>query len=376
MRILAINSTRIWGGAEVWFQNFCKGMVAHGHEVTLVCHPRSELRRRLSTDTQLKVAPVAIRAELNYFRSLQLAGIFRYAKPEVLIAHRPKDVKLSATAMWFAGEVPIVHVKHYGEPLKSRFDFKFFWRRAVRAMVAVSNETLKRLRHDAPWLAGMSVEVIYNGVDIERFWPAPERRETARGQLGIPGDRLVISYHGRLAPPKRVDLAVRAIAMAAKDAPVHGLIIGAGPEGQSLRRLAEELRAPVTFAGFRDDVPDLLAASDAEITMSEIEGTPLAVLEAMACGLPVIASDTTSHPEVVDDGRTGILVQPQIPDDAARAIVTLARHPGKRETLGAAARARAVEAFSLDQMLDRYEAFLQNIVGRAASHTIAADGGS
>jgi glycosyltransferase involved in cell wall biosynthesis len=365
MHVAAVNSTRAWGGAEVWFQSFCSGMADRGHAVTLICHPDSELRRRLSADSRLRIAPLAIRAELNYFRSLQLAHVLRGARPDLLIAHRPKDIKLAALATWFAGGVPIVHVKQYGEPLKSRFDYRFFWKRYVRAMVAVSNETLARLRHDAPWLGEMTVEVIHNAVDVERYRPAPELRQTARAELGIPDEGLVISFHGRLAPPKRVDLTVRAIARAAKEVPVHGLIIGDGPEGSALRKLADELDAPITFAGFRDDVPDLLAASDVEITMSEIEGAPLAVLEAMACGLPVIASDTTSHPEVVEGGISGLLVEPGVPDGAAKAIVTLAGDEKTRIAFGEAARSRAVERFSLERMIDRYDSLLGRLVGGA-----------
>ena len=364
MHVAAVNSTRAWGGAEVWFQAFCVGMAERGHQVTLVCHPNSELRRRLSDNPNVRIEPVAIRAELNYFRSLQLARVLRHARPDVLVAHRPKDIKLSAVATWFAGDVPIVHVKQYGEPLKSRFDYRFFWKRRVRAMVAVSNETLKRLRHDAPWLGDMPVEVIHNAVDVERYRPAPQLREKARAELGIPNDSLVVSFHGRLAPPKRVDLAVRAIAMAAEDVPVHGLIIGDGPQGQALRELADELDAPISFAGFRDDVPNLLSASDVEITMSEIEGAPLAVLEAMACGLPVIASDTTSHPEVVEGGISGLLVEPGLPDGALKAILALARDKTERATLGEAARTRAVEHFSVQRMIDRYESFLSGLVGQ------------
>jgi glycosyltransferase involved in cell wall biosynthesis len=369
MRLLAVNSTRIWGGAEVFFQILCTAMADRGHEVTLVCHPDSELRRRIIGDDRIRIAPLAIRAELNYFRSLQLATILHDVRPDVLLAHRPKDVKISSVARWLAKGMPIVHLKLYGEPLKSRFDFRFFWKREVDAMVAASHETFHRLREDAPWLGDMPVEVIHNAVDTNRFRPLPELRERARAQLGNSHDVLVVSYHGRLAPPKRVDLAVRAIAAAARQARVRGLIIGDGPEGRALRELAIELEAPVTFVGFRDDVPDLLAGCDVEITMSEIEGsTPMSVLEAMACGLPVIASDATSHPEAVEEG-CGALVEPGTPEGAAKAILALADDPAKRRAKGEAARARAVEQFGIDKMIDRYEAFIRQVIGRGQAQS-------
>jgi glycosyltransferase involved in cell wall biosynthesis len=351
MRIVAINSTRIWGGAEVWFGQFCPGMAQRGHEVTLVCHPDSDLRRRLGDDGRIRIVPVAIRSELNYLRALQL-----------VVAHRPKDIKLSAIARLLAGPIPLVHVKHYGELLKSRFDYRVVWRRGVSAMVVVSHDSLDRLKRGTPWLGQMPMRVIHNGADTDRYRPLPEVRSGVRQALGIPGDAFVVSYHGRLAPPKRVDLAIEALAAAARQAPVRGLIIGDGPEAHRLRALASELNAPITFTGFRDDIPELLAGADVEITMSEIEGAPLAVAEAMACGLPVIASAATSHPDVVEDGVCGLLVMPGVPEGAREAILSLAQDPARCAQLGAAARARVQERYSSEAMLDRYDTFLEEIL--------------
>ena len=364
MNIIAINSTRIWGGAEVWFSQFCSGMAERGHDVTLVCHPDSELRRRLSEERRVQLAPIAIRAELNYLRAVQLARWFRALQPDVVVAHRPKDVKLSATALWLAAPTPLVHAKLYGEMLKDRLDYRLVWQKSVSAMAVPSYENLDRLKADAPWLDRMPVVVIQNGADTNRYRPLPEERERVRREFDIADDVFVVSCHGRLAAPKRVDLVIQAVAAAAREDPVYGLIIGDGPESPGLQELARELDAPVSFTGHRDDIPELLAAADAEITMSEIEGAPLAVIEAMACGLPVIASNATSHPEVVEDGQSGILVEPGQAEGAAKAIVDLAQDPARRAELGNAARARAIEHFSSDAMLDRYESFLEEIVLR------------
>jgi len=343
-------------------------MAERGHDLTLVCHPDSELRRRLSEERRIQLAPIAIRAELNYLRAVQLARWFRALQPDVVLAHRPKDVKLSAAALWLAAPTPLVHAKHYGEPLKDRLDYRMVWRKGVSAMAVPSYESLKRLKEGAPWLGRMPVTVIPNGADTDRFRPLPEERERMRRELDIPAGVFVVCYHGRLAAPKRADLVIHAVAAAAADVPVQGLIIGDGPEGPSLRKLAHELGAPVLFTGHRDDIPELLAAVDAAITMSEVEGAPIAVIEAMGCGLPVIASNATSHPEVVADGESGILVEPGQPKGAAQAIVDVTRNPARRAELGAAARARAVEHFDSDAMLDRYESFLEEIVLQRPPH--------
>ncbi len=362
MNIVAINSTRVWGGAEVWFAEFCLGMAKRGHDVTLVCHPEGELHRRLSGEPAIDRVAIAIRAELNYLRALQLARWLRALQPDVVLAHRPKDVKLSAAALWLAPSAPLVHAKLYGEPLKSRLDYRRVWQKSVTAMAVPSYENLDRLRESAPWLGRKPVAVIHNGVDTDRYRPTLEERDRVRHELDIPAEGFVVSYHGRLAAPKRVDLVIRAVSVAANAAPVHGLIIGDGPESSRLRKLAQELRAPISFTGHRDDIPRLLAAADTEISMSEIEGVPLAIIEAMACALPVIASKATSHPEVVEDGKCGILVEAGRPEGAAKAIADLAQDRVRCAELGTAARARAVEHFSLAVMLDRYESLLEEIV--------------
>ncbi len=115
----------------------------------------------------------------------------------------------------------------------------------------------------------------------------------------------------------------------------------------------------MVFTGIREDIPELLSAADAAAHLSIAEGFSNSVIEAMACGLPVIASDATSHPEQVESGAQGILVPPGDWGSVADAIRWLHSDPTERQRLGKAARERAESEFSREGMLERYDRVLQ-----------------
>lgn len=359
MRVILLNSARDWGGAENWSVELCTGLTERGHSVTVVCHADSELRARLADERKLEVKPVNIRAELNLFRVGQLAAVFREVRPDVLLGYRRKDVKLSVMANWLAGGIPLLHAHKAPSPLRDSLIYRFLWIRGVSALAVPSQTMRLGLVEAAPWLAAKPIVVIPNGVDTNRYRPRPERREEVRRELGVPDGVFLITYHGRLDPRKNVDLLIRGVAQANARVPVHAIIFGEGPEIDALRSLARTLRAPTTFAGFRRDMSRLLSAPDAAVHFSTAEGLPNSVLEAMASGLPVIATDATSHAELITDGEHGYLVGPGRPDEVAVAILALARSREDRQRMGEAAMKRAREEFSRDSMIDGYERFIR-----------------
>lgn len=359
MRIVFMNSARDWGGAENWSLILCAGLAERGHEVSFICHPDGAMRRRAGEDTRFEVVPVRIRAELDPVRVARLAKEIRSRQPHLVAAYRTKDVKLGVAANWLAGGPPFVHAHHAPYRLKDSRTYRFFWTRGVRAMAVPSKTSREMLRANAAWLDGMTIRVIHNGVDTDQYRPRPELRDKYRRELGIAADAFVLSYHGRIEPRKQVDLMIKAVAEAAKHVSAHAVVVGDGPQADEVRRLAAELSAPATFTGFRDDVPMLLSAADAAAHLSTSEGLPLSVLEAMASGLPVIASNATSHAEQIRDGEDGFLVAPRDSSAVAEAILQLATDPARRERMGSSALRRAEERFSIEAMVGGYEDFFQ-----------------
>ncbi|UCC71284.1 MAG: glycosyltransferase family 4 protein [Gemmatimonadota bacterium] len=362
MKLVFINSARDWGGAEGWSAYFCTGMAERGHTVTFICHPRAELYHRLESDPSVELAPVRIRGELDPIRVYQLARLFRRNAPDVIVTYRTRDTKLAVVAQYLAGGFPLVQAHKAPYPLRDTPLYRFLWTRGVRAIATSSIRNREMLIRHATWLSQIPIRVIYNGVDIDHFRPRPESRAEVRAELGIPDSAFVVSYHGRIESRKQVDVMIDAVIAAASREAVHGIFLGSGPQLSELRERVERLAAPVTLTGFREDVPRLLGAADAAMHLSISDTLPHSVLEAMACGLPVVVSDEPSHREQIHHGEHGLVVPPGQPEAAAQAILELAHAPPRRAQMSAAARQRAVAEFNRLRMVEGYESFLEELL--------------
>lgn len=183
---------------------------------------------------------------------------------------------------------------------------------------------------------------------------APEWRE----RLAIPPGAFVVGYVGRLVPIKDPLTLLRATATAARHVPnLQLLIAGDGPLRPAMERAVVELgmTAVVRFAGWIDDLPGLYATMDVCALSSLNEGTPVALIEAMAAGLPVVATSVGGVPDLVEDERTGLLVPSRDPEALAEALLRLAARPDERRSFGAAARARVAERYSASRLVDDVE---------------------
>ena len=202
--------------------------------------------------------------------------------------------------------------------------------------------------------------MLYNGVDVDAFaaaGAASGSRLDARRELGVGPDELVLLQVARLDYLKDHATAVRTLARVAARAPQARLVlVGDGPERPGVEAQVRELNLgdKVRFLGLRKDVARLLPGADLFLLTSVSEGIPLTVIEAMAAGLPVVATDVGGMSEVVADGSTGLLAPAR--DDAALAerILRLAGDPELRRRMGAAGRARAKDRFDERRMADDY----------------------
>ncbi len=209
--------------------------------------------------------------------------------------------------------------------------------------------------------------VIPNGVDLRRFDPNRYDRAQCRAGLGLGSGDFVIGTVARLAPEKNLGHLLRAIEIVVKTAaplgrPVKAVI--AGPDGgceAELRAQATQLGIAdrVAFLGPRSDVPELLRALDVFAFTSIIEGMPFAVLEAMAMGLPIVATPAGSIPEVIDGN--GYLVSLLQSEDPANALIALMEHPELAIRLGKRSRKLALK-YDLDLMIRRYQEVLVEAV--------------
>jgi glycosyltransferase involved in cell wall biosynthesis len=245
---------------------------------------------------------------------------------------------------------------------------------AADLALAVSRQT-RRFAIEERGFRPDQVEIFPNAVDVAAFHrPRPDERAAARRELGIPDGGLAAITVGRLDRLKGVDLQVEVWGEVLRAQPAAALlVVGDGPERAALERHAADhgLQRSLHFLGWRSDVERLLGAADFAVLSSRDEGLPLVVLEAMACGLPVLATEVGGVPEVVRDGVNGLLVPPDDRAALARGFAALFADAALRERLAAGA-ARTVAGYSLSLVAARLEAVYRRVLAAHAESAGAA----
>ena len=228
-------------------------------------------------------------------------------------------------------------------------------RRLTHRFVAVSRDIRDRLVKYEGLDAGQ-IEVIHNGVAVGPLLTASER-QGLRSQLGFAETDFVVGTVGRCDSIKNLPLLVSSLAAAAgRIGPLRGLFVGDGPElGELTTRIARHgLSQRVRLTGYRDDARRLVQCLDLFVLSSLSEGTSVALLEAMAAGVPVAVTEVGGNPEVVLKGETGWTVPSDSIEALTLAIMDAAQNPAQRERLAQAGRQRFNQRFSWEQMIEAY----------------------
>jgi len=249
--------------------------------------------------------------------------------------------------------------------------FRKCMRLFVDHYIAVSHDLTGWLE-EAINIPPAKITQIYNGVDTERFFPAEQKPEEALPPGFLPnGDALVIGTVGRLAAVKDQRLILQAMQAEIEQEPqwrerLRCVIVGDGPLRESLETLIDDLdlEYQVWLTGDRADVPELLRAMDIFLLPSLGEGISNTILEAMATGLPVIASDVGGNPELVEEGVTGLRFAPGSVEALRRALSCLLNSPALRKHMGETAQARIERDFDWDRTVSAYLGVYDRLLGR------------
>jgi glycosyltransferase involved in cell wall biosynthesis len=224
-------------------------------------------------------------------------------------------------------------------------------RRACR-IVAVSRSIRDRIAADG--LPNPErVAVIPNGIDVS-FYENHADRESARREFGVTANEILVGTAGRLAWVKNQALFLQACAgVFARMPQIKAVLVGDGPEEGNLRRLAKKLGIGenVIFAGWRNDLPRCLSALDIFVLSSRSEVAPWVLLESMALGVPVISTNVGGVPEMVENGRTGLLVPTEDAQSLAQAILSLASFPTDRNQMAGRGKDFVKDHLTEDRML-------------------------
>jgi glycosyltransferase involved in cell wall biosynthesis len=208
--------------------------------------------------------------------------------------------------------------------------------------------------------------LIPNGIPTDEYTPNPERRTQWRQTHKIEPHATVLVHLGRFAFQKNHALLIDAFAQVRSNTPLYLLLVGSGELEDTVRTQVAQLGLDkrVRFLGIRADVADILNASDVFVLSSRWEGNPLSVMEAMAAGLPVVSTAVGGVPELVREGKTGLLVPSEDAGALAQALQALVDDPARRQAMGAAARQHAVAHFDIRHTVRGYEQLYETLLRR------------
>jgi glycosyltransferase involved in cell wall biosynthesis len=364
-----------YGGAEKALLTLIHGLDRDCWSPALVFHPAPGLDRLVEGVAAASCELIPVPRMPHGFdgarRAFRFAAMLRRRRPHVFHAHLtwPLACKFGLAAAAAARVPALVGTHHLVPPFqlrrRERIQQQMLGARVGR-WIAVSEDVAERLQALFGWPRG-KITVVHNGVSAQSRRVA--RDENLRTQL-LDGRRAVILVPARLDPLKGHEILFEA-ARALEGARV--VLAGDGPERGRLQALAEELdiASRVSFLGFREDMPQLLACSDVVVLPSLAEGLPLAVLETMAAGAPLVATAIGGTEEAVVDGVTGLLVPPRDAKALAAAVERVLADPEGARRRADAARGLVATEFSADRMVERTQSVYEEVLERAGQRVRA-----
>jgi glycosyltransferase involved in cell wall biosynthesis len=349
MRILQICSAREIGGGERHLADLANTLAQHGHQVFAALSPSSPVRATLSSVLPENIIELPMRNSLNLATAMKLSRFVRSQNIEIVHAHVARDYPLAALATG-RSKARLVLTRHVLFPINRIH--KLTLRRTSR-VIAVSRAVAGSLRSQSIFDRNKIV-TIHNGIDLAKF----ERPDPSRTD-----GRMRVGSAGHLAPIKGHEDFVRAAALVRQNRPDVEFVIAGEDKSQSgenrtaLEMLIRELRLSdhVRLIGWVDDMPQFLSTLDLFVSAARSEPFGLAIVEAMAAGVPVVATASEGARETIDEEKTGRLVGVGDVAALARVIEELISDEAECRRLAQNARAVARDQFSLTRMVERTE---------------------
>jgi L-malate glycosyltransferase len=359
LNILQLSSASSFGGGERYVADLTNALIARGHELYVAVRPKSPLPRHLQLPPE-RILTLPLRNALDVQSARELERFVRRQRIDVVHAHMARDYSLASYAAR-RRETKFIATRHVLFRLNPLH--RYTLSRATR-VIAVSHAVARELRA-ARILKENQIAVIPNGIDVDRFNRVRvgfDRAEFLRS-MGLPPDCLLVGSIGELRTLKRYDDFIRAAAMiAAKFPRTHFVLAGldtsaSGEVRKQLDMLVAELKLKdrFYFPGWLDQAEKLLCAMDVFVSASETESFGLAIVEAMAAGTAVVATETEGAKEIIDDQKTGLLVPIGDIHRIAASVINLLAEPEKRHAIATQAVQSAAKRFSLKRMVDEIE---------------------
>jgi glycosyltransferase involved in cell wall biosynthesis len=361
---LHIDTARTWRGGQNQVLLTVLGMRGLGHRAMLVAHAAGELRQRAAEG--LELIPLAPKTEMDLGAAWRLSRLVKQLGPDVIHAHDPHGVAMAALALSMSTQPtkpPLLAARRVDFHMKGNALSRWKYRQ-VDCFICASDAIRQMLIADG--VPAQRVTTVYEGIDFGRVEAAP--KADLHAELWLPHQAPVVGNVAALVPHKGQRHLIEAAAIVVKEIPdARFVIAGEGELRPALERQIKEhrLEKHVFLAGFRPDILSVHKAFDVFVMSSVTEGLGTSLLDAMACGKPIVATTAGGMPEVVVNGRTGLLVPPRDHEAMAGAIVRLLRDEALRARMGEAGEARVREQFSSERMVQDTLAVYQRVAMRA-----------
>ena len=390
IRILRVIGRLNVGGPALHVAYLSAGLAERGYETTLVAGNVARGEDSMSFAAEGLGVPVVrlgeMRRDISPVRDTrtvaQLVRLIRETRPDILHTHMAKAGAVGRVAALAAGEArpPVILHTFHGHVLRHYFDpvrnaaFRRLERwlaRTTTTLVAVSPQVRDELVELGVAPAQKFV-VVRLGIELAERASAPDARDEQRRMLGIPPERFVVGWIGRMTEVKRTDDVLRTFRqLRGTGVDACLCLVGDGPDRPALERRAKALgiMRDTLFLGFQRDVAPFYAAFDALLLPSISEGTPVSAIEALAAGRPVVATRVGGVPDVVRDGEDGLLAEAGAIDELSERLTRLARDPALRERMGNSGRERVTARYGVDRLVDEMDSLYRSLLAASSSNS-------
>ena len=321
MSLIQVDAGQEWRGGQRQSLLLAREIHKKGYPLSFVVQPDSPLHKKASEE-HIPVIPIKLRGEMDLKSALRLAWAMKRKKCALVHFHDAHSLAVGSYAAAWA-KVPLRFVSRRVDfPLNKNPLSKRKYRKDVDSIIAVSEGVKKVLIEGG--IPSKSIEVVPDGVDFSPF-EVKKKSEYLRHELSFAPDDYLVGIVAHLADHKGHKYLIEATKILKEKAPkIKVIIVGEGPLMMDLTQQAKDIHVEdmVFFLGFREDVPQILASLDLFVLSSYLEGMGSSIMDAMAHRLPVVASRVGGIPEVVKQGKTGLLVPARKPPALAEAILT------------------------------------------------------
>lgn len=363
LSILHTESSCGWGGQEIRILTESQGMVQRGHHVTLVCCPNSKIAKA-APDYGIEVVTLPIEKK----RGSALMALRNWLKVhrqqfDVINTHSSTDAWLVALSCASLRHSPaIVRTRHVSTDVSRSLPTRWLYL-SSSAHIVTTGEKLRQTLHQYNRFPLSQMTSVPTGIDLEKF--SPQNKQQAREKIGVPNKPTlgIVATMRVWKGHKYLIEAWKTLHLQFPDWQL--LLVGDGPQRKNLQPMVKlaGLEESVFFLGNRNDVPDCLNAMDVFALPSfGNEGVPQGIMQAMACGLPVVSTTVGAISEAVIDGKTGFTLAPKVQETLINYLAKLMASDELRQRMGQASLAHAKAQFGLDNMLDKMEKIFINAI--------------